>query len=74
MVRDDFSDLVYRTQKEKYAAIIDDIKACGSRQQPVLVDLPDLSIMTTWTETVELCGTAEIALSGNLACHTSAYS
>ena len=37
MVRDDFSDLVYRTQKEKYTAIIDDIKACGSRQQPVLV-------------------------------------
>ncbi|MGE4634324.1 MAG: preprotein translocase subunit SecA [Arenicellales bacterium] len=37
MVRDDFSDLVYRTQKEKYAAIIDDIKACGSREQPVLV-------------------------------------
>ena len=37
MIRDDFSDLVYRTQKEKYAAIIDDIKACGSRKQPVLV-------------------------------------
>ena len=37
MVRDDFSDLVYRTQKEKYDAIIDDIKSCGSREQPVLV-------------------------------------
>ncbi|HCK76649.1 MAG TPA: preprotein translocase subunit SecA, partial [Gammaproteobacteria bacterium] len=37
MVREDMSDLVYRTQKEKFAAIIDDIKACRSRNQPVLV-------------------------------------
>jgi len=37
MVREDLSDLVYRTQKEKYAAILEDIKACQARQQPVLV-------------------------------------
>ncbi|HCX87091.1 MAG TPA: preprotein translocase subunit SecA, partial [Gammaproteobacteria bacterium] len=37
MIREDLSDLVYRTQKEKYAAIIDDINACRSRNQPVLV-------------------------------------
>ncbi|MCP4507149.1 MAG: preprotein translocase subunit SecA, partial [Fuerstiella sp.] len=30
MVREDLSDLVYRTQQEKYVAIIEDIKACQS--------------------------------------------
>ena len=37
MIREDLSDLVYRTQKEKFDAIIEDIKACQSRNQPVLV-------------------------------------
>ncbi len=37
MVRDDRLDLVYRTAKEKYKAIIDDIRDCHQRGQPVLV-------------------------------------
>ncbi|MEE1557922.1 MAG: preprotein translocase subunit SecA, partial [Arenicellales bacterium] len=37
MIRNDLADLVYRTQEEKFGAIIDDIKACQLRQQPVLV-------------------------------------
>ena len=37
MVRKDQPDLVYLTQKDKFAAIIDDIKDCRERQQPVLV-------------------------------------
>lgn len=37
MVRDDQSDLVYRTTKEKYSAIIDGIKGCLEKEQPVLV-------------------------------------
>jgi preprotein translocase subunit SecA len=37
MVRDDRLDLVYRTLKEKYKAIIDEIRACYERGQPVLV-------------------------------------
>lgn len=37
MVRDDMNDQVYRTAKEKYAAIIADIKDCHERGQPVLV-------------------------------------
>ncbi len=37
MIRDDRLDLVYRTAKEKYNAIIDDIKDCHERGQPVLV-------------------------------------
>ncbi len=37
MVRDDMGDLVYLTLNEKYDAIIDDIKDCVQRGQPVLV-------------------------------------
>ena len=35
--RKDHGDLVYLTPKEKHAAIIEDIKDCVTRQQPVLV-------------------------------------
>ncbi len=37
MVRKDHADLVYLTPDEKYAAIIEDIKSCRERGQPVLV-------------------------------------
>ncbi len=37
MVRQDNGDLVYLTAKEKFAAIIQDIKECHQRGQPVLV-------------------------------------
>ena len=37
MIRDDRLDQVFRTNKEKYAAIIEDIKDCHTRGQPVLV-------------------------------------
>lgn len=37
MIRKDKSDLIYRTNGEKYKAIIDDIKDCVKRGQPVLV-------------------------------------
>ncbi len=37
MIRDDQQDKVYRTVGEKYRAIVEDIKACNERQQPVLV-------------------------------------
>ncbi|HJW53428.1 MAG TPA: preprotein translocase subunit SecA [Burkholderiaceae bacterium] len=37
MIRGDAQDKVYRTLKEKYGAIIEDIKDCHTRGQPVLV-------------------------------------
>ena len=37
MIRDDRPDLVFLTPEEKYAAIIDDVEDCVSREQPVLV-------------------------------------
>ena len=48
MIRKDNSDLVYLTQKDKFEAIIEDIRDCVTREQPVLVG-------TTSIETSEFC-------------------
>ncbi len=37
MIREDFSDLIYRTEKAKNQAIIEEIKRCFEKGQPVLV-------------------------------------
>ncbi|WP_367605570.1 preprotein translocase subunit SecA [Legionella sp. W05-934-2] len=37
MIRKDESDLVYLTQQDKYEAIIEDVRDCVKRNQPVLV-------------------------------------
>ena len=47
MVRKDHSDLVYLTQKDKFAAIVEDLRECVKRAQPALVG-------TTSIETSEL--------------------
>jgi preprotein translocase subunit SecA len=47
MVRKDHSDLVYLTQKDKFSAIVEDLRECVKRAQPVLVG-------TTSIETSEL--------------------
>ena len=47
MIREDMGDLIYLTVGEKYESIIDDIRDCAGRNQPVLVG-------TTSVETSEL--------------------
>jgi preprotein translocase subunit SecA len=37
MVRQDLADLVYKTEREKFDAVIEDIRDCHERGQPVLV-------------------------------------
>lgn len=37
MIREDFADVVYLYQKDKYLALVEDIKDCRKRNQPVLV-------------------------------------
>ncbi|MEK6802722.1 MAG: preprotein translocase subunit SecA [Nitrospirota bacterium] len=37
MVRKDYADVVFRTEKEKFTAIVEEIKDCNQRGQPVLV-------------------------------------
>ena len=43
MIRDDAVDLVYATQKGKYAAVVDDIERRHKAGQPVLVGTTDIS-------------------------------
>ncbi len=37
MIRDDMTDLIYRTEEEKYEAIVEDIIETHAKEQPVLV-------------------------------------
>ena len=37
MVRTDFNDQIFRTEKEKYKAIVEKIENCKKNNQPVLV-------------------------------------
>jgi preprotein translocase subunit SecA len=37
MIRQNFSDVIYRTQREKYKAVVEEVKECHRRGQPVLV-------------------------------------
>jgi preprotein translocase subunit SecA len=37
MIRQDFSDVIYRTQREKLQAIVEEVRDCHQRGQPVLV-------------------------------------
>ena len=59
MIRDDMADLVFLTQEEKFEAVLEDIRDCSTRTQPVLVG-------TTSIETSEL-------LSGMLRKHDVAH-
>jgi preprotein translocase subunit SecA len=44
MIRDDQSDLVYLTQAEKYQAIVEDVRDCVQRGQPVLVGTASIEV------------------------------
>ncbi len=44
MIRNDMGDLVYLTQREKYNAILEDIKDCNERGQPVLVGTTSIEV------------------------------
>ena len=44
MIRDDQTDLVYLTQQEKYDAIVEDIRDCVQRGQPVLVGTASIEV------------------------------
>ena len=44
MIRDDQSDVIFLTAKEKYGAIIEDIKVCQSHGQPVLVGTASIEV------------------------------
>lgn len=44
MIRDDTSDLVYLKSQDKFGAIVNNIKECAGRQQPVLVGTASIEV------------------------------
>ena len=44
MIRDDQSDVIFLTGKEKFDAIVEDIKKCQSKEQPVLVGTASIEV------------------------------
>ena len=44
MIRDDMTDQVFLTKEEKYTAIMDDVKNCVARNQPVLVGTASIEV------------------------------
>jgi preprotein translocase subunit SecA len=56
MVRKDASDLVYLTQKDKFEAIIEDIRDCVNRDQPVLVGTTSIETSEFLSELLKKTG------------------
>jgi len=44
MIRDDMTDQVFLTKEEKYEAILNDVKGCIERKQPVLVGTASIEV------------------------------
>ena len=51
--REDRADLIYRNISEKYAAILDAIRDCKQREQPVLVGVPSIEASEHIAELLE---------------------
>jgi len=56
MQRDDQSDLIFLTQKEKFNAIIEDVKDCVERGQPVLVGTASIEVSELVSELLDKAG------------------
>ncbi|MFQ5696807.1 MAG: preprotein translocase subunit SecA [Myxococcota bacterium] len=56
MVRDDRPDLVYRTQAEKWEAVVEDIRDCHARGQPVLVGTIAIETSELVSRMLKKCG------------------
>ena len=60
--RDDKQDLIYRSSEEKFDAVIDDIKACVARKQPVLVGTSTIETSELISELLNRQGIAHSVL------------
>ena len=53
MVRDDMSDMIFLKTEDKFKAIIEDIKDCQSRSQPVLVGTASIEVSEFLSELLD---------------------
>ena len=49
MIRQDFSDVIYKSKREKYDAVMDEIQDCHDRGQPVLVGTISVDISESFS-------------------------
>ena len=56
MIREDQTDLVYLTAKEKFDAIVEDIRDCVERGQPVLVGTASIEVSEMLSEMLKKAG------------------
>lgn len=56
MLRDDQTDLIYLTQKEKFTAIVEDVRDCVQRGQPVLVGTASIEVSELVSTSLEQAG------------------
>ena len=56
MIRDDQTDLVYLTQREKYEAIVEDVRDCVQRGQPVLVGTASIEVSEMVSNQLQAAG------------------
>ncbi|MBK7233586.1 MAG: preprotein translocase subunit SecA [Saprospiraceae bacterium] len=62
VVRDDREDLVYKTAREKFNAVIDEIEVCTSAGRPVLVGTTSVDISEKLSRMLQLRGIAHNVL------------
>ena len=56
IIRDDMDDQIYRTRREKYNAIINEIKYCNDKGQPVLVGTVTVDVSETLSRMLKRAG------------------
>ncbi len=56
MIREDYSDIVYKTQRGKFNAIVEEISQCHSKGQPVLVGTVSIEISELLSEMLKRRG------------------
>jgi preprotein translocase subunit SecA len=62
MVREDRADLVYRSEPEKWNAVVDEIKDCNERSQPVLVGTVSIEKSETLSAMLKRKGVPHVVL------------
>jgi len=62
MIREDFPDLIYKTQKEKYDAAIQEIKTLHRKGQPVLVGTISIDVSEDLSKTLKKMGVKHTVL------------
>ena len=66
LIRDDREDLVYKTKREKYNAVIDEIQACVKAGRPVLVGTTSVEVSELLSRTLKLRGIKHNVLNAKL--------